>query len=158
MIELIIPAIITVAIMFCFSFFIFRNAIKRINNTIKKYFIDKLQDYNYLIEEKEEKIRQLREELEEEKRKITIAKDMQEVEENRFSSDIEEKLKKMKQYSKKPTKESRNGQIVYNIPTPQYREENFFKSYKELKEKFSVNNENTIKEFINKNKDNTDKA
>ena len=61
MLEVILPAIVMIAIMIGFYFFIFKNVIKRINNSAKKYFIEKLQEYNYLIEEKEEELQKLRE-------------------------------------------------------------------------------------------------
>lgn len=157
MIGLIIPAIITIVIMFVFSFFVFKNSIKRINNIVKKYFIDKLQEYNYMIEEKQEQLEILRKQLEEEKKKIIMAKDMKESEENIFSSEIEEKLKKMKEYKSKIAYERKQSQITYNIPTPQYRESGFFKNYKELKKKFDIDNEKIIKDFINKHKETKDK-
>ena len=54
MIELILPTIIIVIIMNSFSLYIFKNIIKRINHKVKTYFMEKLQEYNYLIDEKEE--------------------------------------------------------------------------------------------------------
>ena len=42
--------------MFSFSFFVFKSSIKRINDKTKKYFLEKLQQYTYLIDEKEEKL------------------------------------------------------------------------------------------------------
>ena len=101
MLELILPAIAMIAIMIGFSFFIFKNVIKRINNSAKKYFIEKLQEYNYLIEEKEEELQKLREITE---KQIKLQK-MKEMSNNKnaldieseplFTTEIEEKLKKM---------------------------------------------------------------
>ena len=155
MIELILPAIAMIAIMIGFSFFIFKNVIKRINHSAKRYFIEKLQEYNYLIEEKEEELQRLREITEKQikLKKITNESNNKEktgieVEEF-FTTEIEEKLKKMRKFKvQKEEKEYR--EMTYNIPNPQYREESFFKNYKELKKKFKVNNEEIIKQFIGK--------
>ena len=40
-------------------------------------------------------------------------------------------------------------EVQYELKTPKFREEDFFKNYKELKRIFTVNNENLIKDFIN---------
>lgn len=157
MIELILPAIIMIAIMIGFSFFIFKNVIKRINNSAKKYFIEKLQEYNYLIEEKEEELQKLREITEKQIKLKKIASESNNKEntgievEEFFTTEIEEKLKKMRKF-KVQEKEKKYREMTYNIPNPQYREESFFKNYKELKKKFKVNNEEIIKEFIEKSK------
>ena len=59
MIGSIIIAILALIITFIFTVFIFKNVIKRINDSAKRYFIEKLQAYNYLIDEKEEIIKVL---------------------------------------------------------------------------------------------------
>ena len=163
MLEVILPAIVMIAIMIGFSFFIFKNVIKRINNSAKKYFIEKLQEYNYLIEEKEEELQKLREITE---KQIKLQK-MKEASNNRdildneseplFTTEIEEKLKKMRKF-KKEAEIQKYQRMTYNIPNPQYREESFFKNYKELKKKFKVNNEEVIKEFIEKSKKHSEDA
>ena len=61
--ELIIPAVVIVLIMFIFTFFMFKNLVKRINNSTKKYFLDKLQDFDYIIAEKEKEIEILSEQI-----------------------------------------------------------------------------------------------
>lgn len=156
MIELILSNLLIIAIMIGFSFFIFRNVIKKINHSAKKYFIEKLQEYNYLIEEKEEELEKLRVLEQKHKQLQNITKESnnndQETEvEMIFSSEIEEKLNKMRKF-KQEQEEKRQEQLIYNIPTPQYREESFFKTYKEIKKKFHVDNEKIIKEFIEKSK------
>ena len=56
-------------------------------------------------------------------------------EESIFSSDIEKKLEEMRQYKQKLEKEKQKS-VVYDIPTPQYKETNFFDTYKNLKKNF----------------------
>ena len=102
MIEIILPTIIIVLIMISFAFFIFKNIIKRINHKVKVYFIEKLQEYNYLIDEKEEELKKLKEVVvQQEKLKKITTDNIQNEEtytETIFSSEIEQKLKKMKAF------------------------------------------------------------
>lgn len=157
MIELILPTIIIVIIMIGFSFFIFKNIIKRVNHKVKIYFIEKLQEYNYLIDEKEEELAKLRTVVVEQSRLQKIKEqtenlnkvDQETFTETIFSSEIEKKLKEMKSFKKRMREKE---QISYDIPTPQLREDSFFNNYKELKKKFQVDNEKTIKDFIEKHK------
>lgn len=155
MIEVMLPTIIIVIIMISFSFYIYKNIIKRINNKVKTYFIEKLQEYNYLIDEKEEELEKLRKVIIEETKLQKLKQQHEQIEEKEvyaetiFSSEIEKKLKEMKLF-KKTMREKE--QIVYDIPTPQLRENSFFNNYKELKKKFKIDNEKTIKEFIEEHK------
>ena len=158
MIELILPTIIIVIIMIGFSFFIFKNIIKRINHKVKTYFIEKLQEYNYLIDEKEEELEKLRavvveqSKLQKVKQQNEIINQLPEEEtltETIFNSEIEKKLKDMRLFKKKIREKE---QISYDISTPQLREDTFFNNYKELKKNFKIDNEKTIKEFIEKHK------
>lgn len=153
MIEVILPAIIAILIMFGFTFFILRNTVKKINNSAKKYFVDNMQGYNHLVEEKQEELERLRKELEEAKKKVKVAKEVVEEDEDIFSSEIEEKLARMREYKAKQGKlnEIRN-EIIYDVPTPEYREENFFSTYKELKKHFDIDSTKVLKEFIEKHK------
>mgnify|MGYP000364731417 FL=1 len=148
----IITNIIITAIMFSFSFFVFKSSIKRINDKTKKYFLEKLQQYTYLIDEKEEKLADLENSIKEQSKKVTRTHDGDEQEENSiFSSEIEKRLQEMKQYKMMMEKQKHSQEeVVYDIPTPQYKEENFFDTYKKLKSNFKQNNEEVIRDFISK--------
>ena len=148
----IITNIIITAIMFSFSFFVFKSSIKRINDKTKKYFLEKLQQYTYLIDEKEEKLADLENSIKEQSKKVTRTHDVDEQEENSiFSSEIEKRLQEMKQYKTMMEKQKHSQEeVVYDIPTPQYKEENFFDTYKKLKSNFKQNNEEIIRDFISK--------
>lgn len=148
----IITNIIIMAIMFSFSFFVFKSSIKRINDKTKKYFLEKLQQYTYLIDEKEEKLADLENSIKEQSKKVTRTHDGDEQEENSiFSSEIEKRLQEMKQYKTMMEKQKHSQEeVVYDIPTPQYKEENFFDTYKKLKSNFKQNNEEIIRDFISK--------
>ena len=138
--------------MFSFSFFVFKSSIKRINDKTKKYFLEKLQQYTYLIDEKEEKLADLENSIKEQSKKVTRTHDGDEQEENSiFSSEIEKRLQEMKQYKTMMEKQKHSQEeVVYDIPTPQYKEENFFDTYKKLKSNFKQNNEEIIRDFISK--------
>lgn len=126
--ELIIPAVVIVLIMFIFTFFMFKNLVKRINNSTKKYFLDKLQDFDYIIAEKEKEIEILSEQI----KRLNEAKKHGE---NGEIIEIPE--------FKKP-----DEKIVYDIPTPEFRETGFFKNYKGLNKEFDVDEEKILKDFI----------
>ena len=149
MIEVILPTIIIVLIMMLFAYFILKNVIKRINEKVKIYFIEKLQEYNYLIDEKEEELKKLREviNLKKEYKAIEKQENEETYAETIFSSEIEQRLNKMRQFKKL---QKQKEETVYDIPTPQYREESFFNTYKELKRKFKIDNEKTIKQIKEK--------
>ena len=135
--ELIIPAVIIVLIMFIFTFFMFKNLVKRINSSTKKYFLDKLQDFDYIIAEKEKEIEILSEQI----------KRLDEAKENGENGEIVE----IPVYTKPDEK------IVYDIPTPEFRESGFFKNYKNLNKEFEVDSEKIIKDFIKTHENDEDK-
>ena len=126
--ELIIPAVVIVLIMFIFTFFMFKNLVKRINNSTKKYFLDKLQDFDYIIAEKEKEIEILSEQI----------KRLNEANKQGEKGEIVE-IPEIKKPDEK---------IVYNIPTPEFREAGFFKNYKGLNKEFDLDEEKILKDFI----------
>lgn len=149
MINTIITSIIVVFIMFIFTFFILKNVIKRINDSAKRYFIEKLQEYNYLIDEKEEKLNNLRSQIiKQEKNNVKLHLEDDSVEElNIFAPDIEKKLEEMKMFKERLERKKVND-LIYDIPTPEYREESFFNTYKKLRKNFKIDNEKIIREFL----------
>lgn len=149
MINTIITSIIVVFIMFIFTFFILKNVIKRINDSAKRYFIEKLQEYNYLIDEKEEKLNNLRSQIiKQEKNNVKLHLEDDSVEElNIFAPDIEKKLEEMKMF-KERLERKKVDELIYDIPTPEYREESFFNTYKKLRKNFKIDNEKIIREFL----------
>ena len=126
--ELIIPAVIIVLIMFIFTFFMFKNLVKRINNSTKKYFLDKLQDFDYIIAEKEKEIEILSEQI----------KRLNEAKQNGENGEVIE-IPEIKKVDEK---------IIYDIPTTEFREAGFFKNYKGLNKEFDVDEEKILKDFI----------
>ena len=128
-VQLIIPALVGIAVMMSFLTFIFKNIAKRVNDSIKKVFVDKLQNYDYIINEKEQNLKGLLQEIEKLKKEC---KELNE-ERNLIVNTV--------------GNESRRD-FVYNIPTPDFREEHFFRNYKNLKDVFDLDTNKIVKEFI----------
>lgn len=150
MIKYILPTLIMESLMVVFTVFVFDNLGKKINEMIKKYFLEKLQDYNYMIDEKEAELEKLRKEVEKNKELLAQMDQMPKVE---FSNQIEKNLKQMRSFKKGQNKIRENA--IISMPNPEYRDKDFFSNYKKLKTDFRVNVENTIKEFIKKNQEST---
>lgn len=136
MIELIVVAVILIVIMLVFVFILFKNIIKSINENAKKYFVNKLQDYDYLLEEKQTKLEDLRTEI-------------SEIEEHK---NILEKKDDSFQMGENYSYQEKNKPVKYELKTPEFRETQFFNNYKEVKKIFTVDNEKIIKDFIEEHK------
>ena len=154
MTNLIIAAVVLIVIMLVFIFILFKNIIKRMDENAKKYFVNKMQDYDYILEEKQAKLEEIKTEIDE----------MQAANRNILKNDDEYELE---EYAQKGRKEKKNEdtiendepirkvakeEIKYNLNVPNYRETQFFNNYKEVRKVFTVNNEKIIKEFIAEHK------
>ena len=137
------------AVVVFFTMYIFDNIGKRINNKLKTFFVEKLQDYNYLIEEKEKQLEEIRKDIQSEELKL---QELQETQDSAFSDSIEEKLRKMKLFKEGKIKLVDEDDIVYNYKTPDFREEKFFSNYKKIKNNFKINGVKIIKNFVKENK------
>lgn len=104
---------------------ILKNTVKTIDDKSKSYFVDKLQQYDYLIDEKEKKLSELEEELE--KRKNG--------------------LKENKTREGKPTYDFDNS-IIDLLTETNYLDKNIFAINKKIEEKFIINYEDLIKDFL----------
>ena len=120
-----IVAVIIAVTLIAILFFALRSTVKRIDYNTKKYFIDKLQDYDYLIEEKKKIIDELNKKIEDNKKVIS-----KEEKDTKKSVDIEK------------------NSYQNNSKIPKYRDEDLFKKYKDIKNKFSFNKENLIRKFL----------
>lgn len=120
-----IVAVIISITLIAILFFALRSTVKRIDYNTKKYFIDKLQDYDYLIEEKK-----------------------------KILEELDLKIKNNKEVLSKEREESTKDQNVEKIKNetrmkiPKYSDEDLFKKYKYIKNKFSFSKEKLIKKFL----------
>ena len=134
--EYVISAVIAIAMLSVFLFISLRGIVKRVNYNAKKYFLEKIQGYNYLIDEKTVEVEKLSNQLESMKEKY------------QEYQDTDEKLKRIEELYRKVQEDRQITPKVEVIQAPQYKEENFFKDYKQLKQKFDVNGEKILKAFI----------
>lgn len=150
MVNLVIAAGILIVIMLVFIFILFKNIIKRMDDNAKKYFVNKMQGYDYILEEKQEKLEKIKTEIEElEKSHKNILKIGNE---DTLYEKEEEKNTKEEKVKENYVTPNTDNQIKYNLNVPNYREIQFFNNYKEVKKAFTINNEKIIKEFISENK------
>ena len=153
MTNLIIAAVILIAIMLVFIFILFKNIIKRMDENAKKYFVNKMQDYDYILEEKQAKLEEIKTEINEieETHKNIVNNDTEyvDLEKGRKSADKEDEEDL---FNDSEERKINNDEIKYNLNVPNYRETQFFNNYKEVRKVFTVNNEKIIKEFIKEHK------
>lgn len=109
---------------------VLKNAVKTIDDKSKSYFVDKLKEYDYLIDEKEKKLSQLESELE--KRKNG--------------------LKDSKEGTSKPSYDF-DSSIIDLLTETSYLDKNIFEINKRIEEKFIINYEDLIKDFLSNIKD-----
>ena len=146
MVNLVIAATILIFIMLIFVFILFKNIIKRIDDNAKKYFVNKMQDYDYILEEKQTKLEEIKQEIE----------DIKKINKNIVYKEgiIEKEEKKLIKHtsSEEDVFINKKDELKINTHFPEYRETQFFNNYKEIKNIFTINNEKTIKDFIKKHK------
>ena len=104
---------------------VLKNAVKTIDDKSKSYFVDKLKEYDYLIDEKEKRLSQLEDELE--KRKNG--------------------LKENNIIGGKPNYDF-DSSIIDLLTETSYLDKNIFEINKRIEEKFIINYEDLIKDFL----------
>ena len=155
MTNLIIAAVILIAIMLVFIFILFKNIIKRMDENAKKYFVNKMQDYDYILEEKQEKLEEIKTKIDEIERehKNIIKGDEEYLDlDDKTRKNAEEYREEDLDTDEMPIRKVAKEEIKYNLNVPNYRETQFFNNYKEVRKVFTINNEKIIKEFIAEHK------
>lgn len=109
---------------------VLKNAVKTIDDKSKSYFVDKLKEYDYLIDEKEKRLSELESELE--KRKNG--------------------LKDNKESTSRPSYDF-DSSIIDLLTETSYLDKNIFEINKKIEEKFIINYEDLIKDFLSNIKD-----
>lgn len=127
----IILAIGVVLVLLTLLVIIFTFTVKRVNGLMKKIFVDRLQEYDYLIDDKEKKIDILDKSID--RKTKSYAKLEQEVEE------LEKTLESVE--------EVKREHII--LPTDaDFEDGNILSGYKKIKDGFSFDVEAKIKEFL----------
>ena len=130
MILLFIGVYLVLAVLVYFMFKILKKAVEKIGNQSKSYYVDKLQEYDELINDKEEKLNLLNEEIKNKKVEAeSIKKDMLT---NPIDFDIN---------------------IIDVLSKTKYQDNNIFKIEQMIDEEFDYDKEKIIKEFIKKTDD-----
>lgn len=109
---------------------VLKNAVKTIDDKSKSYFVDKLKEYDYLIDEKEKRLSELESELE--KRKNGLKDNGFEVGKPSYDFDTS---------------------IIDLLTETSYLDKNIFEINKRIEEKFIINYEDLIKDFLANIKD-----
>ena len=124
-------AIGIVAILLIILIVLVSSTVRRVNVLVKNIFIDKLQEYDYLIDDKEKKIDTLNEDIS--KKKKTFIK-------------LEQEMKGLKVNEEEKEEESVDEVI---LPTDaDFEDGNILSGYKKIKEGFRFDTEQVIKDFI----------
>ncbi len=123
-------AILVILVLVIFMFFILKGTVKKINSQTKLYFVDKLQEYDYLINQKEEKLNQINQEIK------------------------EQELKKENEHARgnQPTYEF-DYQIIDLLNKTRYQDKNIFELNKKIDEKFQMDYVALLKSFLEQVKD-----
>ena len=109
---------------------ILKNAVKQVDDKSKSYFVDKLKEYDYLIDEKEKKLSELESELE--KRKNGLKENSLSDASPNYDFDTS---------------------IIDLLTETNYLDKNIFEINKKIEQKFIINYEDLIKDFLSNIKD-----
>lgn len=118
-------AILVIVLLVMFMFFILKGTVKKINSQTKLYFVDKLQEYDYLINQKEEKLNQINQEIQE-----------------------KEKLRVEDSTSAKKKTYEFDYQIIDLLNKTKYQDKNIFELNKKIDEKFNIDYVDLLKTFL----------
>ena len=118
-------AIIVIVVLVIFMFFILKGTVRKINSQTKLYFVDKLQEYDYLIDQKEEKLNLINEKIRE-----------------------KEKLSVEDSVSTKNKTYEFDYQIIDLLNKTQYQDKNIFELTKKIDEKFQIDYVSLLKRFL----------
>lgn len=125
MLYLFLVACLVLCLLVVGMFLILKKTVKTINSQTKLYFVDKLQEYDYLINQKEEKLNQIDKEIKERE------------------SQKEEK----KSYSDKNSYEF-DYNIINLLNNTRYQDKNMFELNKKIDEKFNIDYVSLLKKFL----------
>ena len=125
MIYLFIISCVLIGILILVMFLILKNAVTKISNQTKAYFVDKLQAYDYLINEKEERL-------------------------NEINKQIKDKELGLKEDNKANDKDSYD--FDYNIidlfNETKYQDSSLFELNKQIEREFNFDYEKIIEKFV----------
>ena len=125
MVILFLIAIVIVIVLVLFMFLILKSTVKKINSQTKLYFVDKVQEYDYMIDDKLEKLNKLNEEIKEKE----LKREEQDISANSRHYDFD-------------------YQIIDLLNKTQYQDKNIFEFNKEIDDKFKMDYVSLLKKFL----------
>lgn len=125
MFILFLVATIVIILLVFFMFFILRGTVRTINSQTKLYFVDKLQEYDYLINQKEEKLNQINQEIK--KREIDNRKQNEKFQDKGYEFDY---------------------QVIDLLNKTKYQDKNVFELSKQIEAKFDLNYQKILEDFL----------
>lgn len=128
--ELIIIIVVVLFLILILTFLL-SLIVKKTNILIKNVFVEKMSEFDYLIGDKERKVVELNDDIQNKKDLLT---------------ELEEKTKELK------INESKKKDDVVIPKFTDFEDENLFYNYKVIKEKFNYDVKTVLKDFIDKNK------
>lgn len=121
--------VLIIALVFV-MFMILKSTVNKINEQTKSYFVDKLQEYDYLIDEKEEKLDQIDKQIKDKELKNKIEK--KEFHQNNYEFDYN---------------------IINILNETKYQDKNIFEINKKLDSVFNIDYSKLISNFIKEETD-----
>lgn len=133
MILLFVSASLIIALLIFLMFLILKRTVRIVNDQTKSYFVNKLQNYDDLIEEKENKL-----------------------------NEIDDAIRNRELGLKEKTKEEKNRDYIFDagvidiLNNTEYQNKNIFELNKKIDNTFIINYESLINDFLNFTKDDKD--
>ena len=127
---LFVIAIIIVIVLVVLMYIILKSTVKKINAQTKLYFVDKLQEYDYMIDEKLNKLNEITEDIKEKE----LKREEQDTSTNSAHYDFD-------------------YQIIDLLNKTEYQDKNIFELSKSIDEKFKMDYVALIKKFLENIKD-----
>ncbi len=113
-------ALVVLLILVIITFLFFKRIVNKVNEQAKLYFTLKLQEYDELVKEKEEKLRKIKEDTDNKEKSTEIKEDI----------------------SKTPV-------IVLEDNKRRYQVDDLLKTVKKVEDRFKIDNEKILKQFLN---------
>lgn len=125
MVALFFISVLVIIALVIFMFFILKGTVRKINSQTKLYFVDKLQEYDYLIDQKEEKLNRINQEI----REKELKKGSEDTSTNRGTYEFD-------------------YQIIDLLNKTKYQDKNIFELNKRIDEKFDIDYVGLLRCFL----------
>ena len=113
-------ALVVLLILVIITFLFFKRIVNKVNEQAKLYFTLKLQEYDELVKEKEEKLRKIKEDTDNKEKSTEIKEDI-----------------------------SKTSVVVLEDNKRKYQVDDLLKTVKKVEDRFKIDNEKILKQFLN---------